>query len=57
MLVSKLPGGTHRARRISEIHNGSNKHELRRIRDEHPGEPECILDDRVLGFLAPTRGT
>ena len=57
VLISRLPNGTFNARRMCEIHNGGNCRELRRIMDEHPGERECIVDNRVLGFLAPTRGT
>ncbi|KAI0758325.1 protein serine/threonine phosphatase 2C [Irpex lacteus] len=40
---------------INALHNGGNSDEVRRIRSEHNGEPECILDGRVLGWLAPTR--
>lgn len=40
----------------SSNHNGADKEEMERIRSEHPGEPECILDDRVLGSIAVTRG-
>lgn len=29
---------------------------MERIRAEHPGENDCAWNDRVLGFLAPTRG-
>ncbi|KAF9551260.1 protein serine/threonine phosphatase 2C, partial [Agrocybe pediades] len=36
-------------------HNGDNDAELERVRNSHPGEPECIKDRRVLGALAPTR--
>ncbi|KAI0686356.1 protein serine/threonine phosphatase 2C [Cytidiella melzeri] len=40
---------------INTLHNGSNDAELQRIRSEHSGEPECVLNRRVLGWLAPTR--
>lgn len=40
---------------LTANHNGDNDEELERIRKAHPGEPECILDRRVLGALAPTR--
>ncbi|KAH9942305.1 protein serine/threonine phosphatase 2C [Epithele typhae] len=40
---------------LNVIHNGGNPQELARIRSEHPDEPECTWNDRVLGFLAPTR--
>ncbi|KAI5120983.1 hypothetical protein M0805_006655 [Coniferiporia weirii] len=55
VLISKCPDGTFAARRITDVHNGGNADELRRIEDEHPDDRECILDKRVLGFLAPTR--
>lgn len=41
---------------INAIHNGGNSAELQRIRNEHHGEPECVVEGRVLGWLAPTRG-
>ncbi|KAJ7585675.1 phosphatase 2C-like domain-containing protein [Mycena floridula] len=40
---------------LTTEHNGSNQDELDRVRNEHPGEPECVYDSRVLGALAPTR--
>ncbi|KIM49636.1 hypothetical protein M413DRAFT_60043 [Hebeloma cylindrosporum] len=40
---------------LTTTHNGDNDAELERIRKRHPGEPECIVDRRVLGALAPTR--
>ncbi|THH08388.1 hypothetical protein EW145_g2748 [Phellinidium pouzarii] len=55
ILISEDSDGFFTARRISDVHNGGNAGELRRIVDEHPGEDECVLDKRVLGFLAPTR--
>jgi pyruvate dehydrogenase phosphatase len=41
---------------INSIHNGGNATEILRIKNEHPGESDCVEDDRVVGFLAPTRG-
>jgi pyruvate dehydrogenase phosphatase len=41
---------------LSSAHNGENEIEANRVRNEHPGEPECILYDRVLGSIAVTRG-
>lgn len=41
---------------INSIHNGGNALERKRILAKHPAEPECVLEDRVLGWLAPTRG-
>lgn len=40
---------------LSNTHNGDNEAEIERIRAEHPDEPECVLNRRVLGALAPTR--
>jgi len=42
---------------LTTNHNGDNIDELERVRKAHPGEPECIVDNRVLGALAPTRCT
>lgn len=42
---------------LTASHNGDNDEELERVRKAHPGEPECIVDRRVLGALAPTRCT
>lgn len=35
--------------------NGDNPAEVERVRREHPGEPEAVLGNRVLGALAPFR--
>jgi pyruvate dehydrogenase phosphatase len=40
---------------FTTVHNGDNDVEVERVRNAHPGEPECIVDGRVLGALAPTR--
>lgn len=40
---------------LTNAHNGDNPAEVERIRAEHPGEDECVLNGRVLGTLAPTR--
>ena len=40
---------------VTANHNCDNDSEISRVISEHPGEPECILDRRVLGALAPTR--
>ncbi|KAF7376018.1 Serine/threonine protein phosphatase 2C [Mycena sanguinolenta] len=40
---------------LSSNHNGTDADEAARIHQEHPGEPECILRDRVLGAIAVTR--
>ncbi|KAL1757806.1 phosphatase 2C-like domain-containing protein [Schizophyllum commune] len=41
--------------RLTAEHNGYNDAELERIRREHPDEPDCVIDRRILGALAPTR--
>ncbi|KAJ3490331.1 hypothetical protein NLJ89_g11443 [Agrocybe chaxingu] len=40
---------------LTTSHNGDNDAELERVRKSHPNEPECVVDRRVLGALAPTR--
>ncbi|KAG1785736.1 phosphatase 2C-like domain-containing protein [Suillus plorans] len=40
---------------LSDNYNGNNPAEADRIKQQHPGEPEFIFDDRVLGNLAVTR--
>ncbi|GJE94894.1 protein serine/threonine phosphatase 2C [Phanerochaete sordida] len=40
---------------INSIHNGSNVDELNRVKSEHPLHEQCIQEDRILGWLAPTR--
>ncbi|KDQ57576.1 hypothetical protein JAAARDRAFT_156361 [Jaapia argillacea MUCL 33604] len=55
ILGSHVSTGVWCAREINSPHNGDNMAELNRVRDEHPGERECVGGNRVLGFLAPTR--
>ena len=40
---------------LTTSHNGDNDAEVERVRKAHPGEPECVIERRVLGALAPTR--
>lgn len=40
---------------LTRVHNGENRREVERVQKEHPGEPECIVDGRVLGAIAPFR--
>lgn len=42
---------------LSSFHNGQNKTEVDQIRKDHPGEAECVLNERVLGAIAVTRGS
>ena len=41
---------------LSAYHNGTEQSEVDRVKTEHPQEPEVIVDDRVLGVIAVTRG-
>ncbi|KAJ7184502.1 phosphatase 2C-like domain-containing protein [Mycena filopes] len=41
---------------LTTEHNGDNDAEIDRVYREHPGEPECVVNRRVLGALAPFRG-
>ncbi|KAF9234505.1 phosphatase 2C-like domain-containing protein [Melanogaster broomeanus] len=40
---------------LTTVHNGENVREIERVKREHPGEPECVVDSRVLGAIAPFR--
>ncbi|KAF9244851.1 phosphatase 2C-like domain-containing protein [Melanogaster broomeanus] len=40
---------------LNSLHNGNNPTECQRIMREHPGEYQCVSDNRVVGYLAPTR--
>ncbi|KAF8913368.1 phosphatase 2C-like domain-containing protein [Mucidula mucida] len=40
---------------LTTEHNGYNAEEIERVRRQHPNEPECVVDGRVLGALAPFR--
>ncbi|RPD63915.1 protein serine/threonine phosphatase 2C [Lentinus tigrinus ALCF2SS1-6] len=55
VLGEKDRSGKWRGRVVNSIHNGSNPGELDRIRSEHPEQADCVWNNRVLGFLAPTR--
>ena len=41
--------------RLTTDHNGDNDAEVTRVQRAHPDEPECVIDRRVLGALAPFR--
>lgn len=41
---------------LTQKHSGMNPLERRRIRTEHPGEPDCMRGGRVLGAITVTRG-
>ena len=57
MLGIRHPDGHWTASRLSSYHNGVNPAEKTKITAEHPGEADCIVNDRILGALAVTRGT
>ncbi|KAG6856737.1 hypothetical protein H0H87_001337 [Tephrocybe sp. NHM501043] len=40
---------------LTTEHNGDNDAEVERVQRAHPDEPECVIDRRVLGALAPFR--
>lgn len=56
VLGSKAASGEWETTLLSANHNGADAAEVARIRNEHPGESECVLRDRVLGAIAVTRG-
>ncbi|KJA27787.1 hypothetical protein HYPSUDRAFT_62824 [Hypholoma sublateritium FD-334 SS-4] len=55
VLGTRPEGGEWSAELLSFAHNGENPVEASRVRAAHPGEPECMLNDRVLGVIAVTR--
>jgi pyruvate dehydrogenase phosphatase len=40
---------------LNVLHNGSNAAEIARVRRDHPGEPDSVMNGRVLGTIAPFR--
>ncbi|TFY56597.1 hypothetical protein EVG20_g8865 [Dentipellis fragilis] len=55
VLVSPTPNGRFKCEVLTDLHNGDNESEVQRVRGEHPGEQECVLNGRVLGAIAPFR--
>lgn len=55
VLGTKDASGKWIARLLSHNHNGTDHGEVERLKSEHPGEGEVILNDRVLGAIAVTR--
>lgn len=41
---------------VNNLHNARSADEVALIRSLHPAEPSVFADDRVLGYLEPTRG-
>ena len=56
MLGTKDASGEWKAELLSHNHNGTDRGEVERLESEHPGEGEVVLNDRVLGAIAVTRG-
>ncbi|KAL1743054.1 phosphatase 2C-like domain-containing protein [Schizophyllum fasciatum] len=44
--------GTH----VNKLHNARSGEEVAYIQSLHPSEPNIVADERVLGYLEPTRG-
>ena len=57
MIVSETGHEEWNVEVLTRLHNGENPLEVKRVMNEHPGEPECILEGRVLGAIAPFRCT
>ncbi|KAI5120928.1 hypothetical protein M0805_002908 [Coniferiporia weirii] len=55
VLASRSPSGKWAGELLTQIHNGSNPREVERVRREHPNEPDCIKNGRILGTIAPFR--
>ncbi|KAG2361330.1 phosphatase 2C-like domain-containing protein [Suillus spraguei] len=55
VLGSRSSSGKWSAMIVNSVHNCNNPSESRRIQQEHPSEQACVRDNRVLGYLAPTR--
>jgi pyruvate dehydrogenase phosphatase len=57
VLITTKPSGEATAEVLTRLHNGMNKSEILRVLREHPGEPGCVSNERVLGVIAPFRCT
>ncbi|KAF9529315.1 phosphatase 2C-like domain-containing protein [Crepidotus variabilis] len=55
ILGTKNENGSWKSTILSSSHNGENPLEAEKVKKAHPGEPECVLEDRVLGAIAVTR--
>jgi len=55
VLGRRLPNGKWSAIPLSIDQTGANEDEAERMRKEHPGEPNVVMNGRVLGGLEPTR--
>jgi len=55
VLGTKEASGGWRTKVLSSSHNGENPVEVNKVRSQHPGEPQSIYNNRVLGSMAVTR--
>lgn len=56
VLGTKEASGGWKTKVLSSSHNGENPVEVNKVRAQHPGEPQSIYNNRVLGTVAVTRG-
>ncbi|KAJ5973855.1 hypothetical protein N7481_011065 [Penicillium waksmanii] len=55
VLGRRGPSGKWTARALSEDQTGGTPSEIKRLREEHPGEPYVTRNGRILGQLEPSR--
>lgn len=55
VLGRRGPSGNWSATPLSEDQTGGTPSEMKRLRDEHPGEPNVVRNGRILGQLEPSR--
>lgn len=55
VLGTRGPSGKWTATPLSEDQTGSTPSEVKRLREEHPGEPNVVRNGRILGNLEPSR--
>ncbi|CDO95451.1 unnamed protein product [Kluyveromyces dobzhanskii CBS 2104] len=55
ILVKQSDDGAWTVKSLSTDQTGDNAQEVERIRQEHPDEPNCVRQGRVLGSLQPSR--
>ncbi|OJJ36702.1 hypothetical protein ASPWEDRAFT_58521 [Aspergillus wentii DTO 134E9] len=55
VLGRRGPNGKWSATPLSEDQTGGTPFEMKRLREEHPGEPNVVRNGRILGQLEPSR--
>ncbi|EAW08046.1 type 2C protein phosphatase ptcF [Aspergillus clavatus NRRL 1] len=55
VLGRRAPNGKWTATPLSEDQTGGTPSEMKRLREEHPGEPNVVRNGRILGQLEPSR--